>query len=140
MEKTLINLNHAIMKKTYIVFAALAAIALFATSCVKDIEPAPEVGTPEEKPEVTPSDKSVITAAFPEFIETKVDLEETSTGMDLKWEEDDFLTIVGTTTQIFTIASISEDGKTCYVDVAGIEPSIAGFFESVYGKEIKKFY
>lgn len=91
------------MKKTYIVFAALAAIALFATSCVKDIEPTPEV---------TPSDKSVITAAFPEFIETKVDLEETSTGMDLKWEKDDFLTIVGTTTQKFTIASISEDGKT----------------------------
>lgn len=112
LENTLFNLNHAIMKKTYIVFAALAAIALFATSCVKDIEPTPEVGTPEEKPEVTPSDKSVITAAFPEFIETKVDLEETSTGMDLKWEEDDFLTIVGTTTQIFTIASISEDGKT----------------------------
>ena len=103
MEKTLFNLNHAIMKKSNIAFAAFTAMTMFAASCVKDTEPAPEV---------TPSDKSVITAFFPEFIETKVDLEETSTGMDLRWEEEDFLTIVGTTTEKFTIESISEDGKT----------------------------
>ncbi len=31
-------------------------------------------------------------------------------------------------------------GDTSHLYVAGIEPSIAGFFEPVYGKEIKKFY
>lgn len=99
MEKTLFNLNHAIMKKTYIVFAALAAIALFATSCVKDIEPAP-------------SDMSRITASFPQDVDSKVSMDETTDGLELKWEEDDFLTVVGTTTETFTIESISEDGKT----------------------------
>ena len=99
MEKTLFNLNHAIMKKTYIVFAALAAIALFATSCVKDIEPAP-------------SDMSRITASFPQDVDSKVSMDETTDGLELKWEKDDFLTVVGTTTETFTIESISDDGKT----------------------------
>ena len=102
------------MKKTYIAFAVLAAIALFATSCVKDIEPMPEspVETPEELPEETPADMSRITASFPQDVDSKVSMDETSDGLDLKWDAADLLTVVGTTTETFAIESISEDGKT----------------------------
>ena len=88
------------MKKVFL-FAALAAGVMSISSCNKEQNAQPEDG------------KVTITVSFPEVVDSKVAMEEGQQALDLKWENDDKLTIVGnTTTEEFTVASISEDGKT----------------------------
>ena len=63
--------------------------------------------------EVTPNTDAdglvTITAAFPEDVESKVAFSESSEGLDLTWDKDDYLTIVGKTTEKYTIVTF--DGK-----------------------------
>ena len=91
--------------KKYILPASAAALMIVA-SCAK--EPA----VTEQSAVVTPEGKVVITATFPDGVDSKVSMDETATGLDLKWEDDDFLTIVGNTTEKYEISTISPDGKT----------------------------
>lgn len=90
-----------VMKRISIISALFAAAAIFA-SCENNIVPQT---SPEEA-----SGAVTITASFP--VDTKVSMDETATGLDLKWKDTDFLTVVGTTTEKFKIATISPDGKT----------------------------
>ena len=96
------------MKRNNIIFSALTALAIFAVSCSKDVNPAP---TPQPEEGAT-AEKVVITALFPQSPDSKVAMEETDGGLDLKWKDTDFLTVVGETTEKFTIVTISDDGKT----------------------------
>ena len=89
------------MKKYQIMSAlAVAAMAVF-VSCEND-----DAIKYHEEEQVT------ITASFPESISSKVAFEEAESGLDLKWQESDYLTIVGETTQKYAVESISEDRKT----------------------------
>ena len=87
------------MKKVFL-FAALVAGVMSIASCNKEQNPLTEEG------------KVTITVSFPEVVESKVAMEEGQQALDLKWENDDKITVVGNTTEVFTVASISEDGKT----------------------------
>lgn len=89
------------MKRISIISAFVAVAAIFA-SCENNIVPQ----TPSEEASGTVT----ITASFP--VDTKVSMDETDEGLDLKWKRTDFLTVVGTTTEKFEIATISPDGKT----------------------------
>ncbi len=89
------------MKRISIISAFVAVAAIFA-SCENNIVPQ----TPSEEASGTVT----ITASFP--VDTKVSMDETDEGLDLKWKRTDFLTVMGTTTEKFTIATISPDGKT----------------------------
>ena len=86
------------MKKIFLLTAAVAGIASL-SSCTKE----------QNQSE---GEKVTITVSFPEVVDSKVAMEEGQQALDLKWENDDKLTIVGNTTGEFTVASISEDGKT----------------------------
>lgn len=88
--------------KKYQIIPALAVAAMTAlVSCEYD-----DAMTSQDGEQVT------ITASFPESINSKVAFEEAESGLDLKWETDDYLTIVGETTEKYKVATISEDGKT----------------------------
>ncbi|MBE6250312.1 MAG: hypothetical protein E7111_01515 [Bacteroidales bacterium] len=52
-----------------------------------------------------------IDASFPEDVDSKVDVAEKSdnTGLSLSWEEDDYMKVVGQTTETYTVTSI--EGK-----------------------------
>lgn len=89
------------MKRNFI-YAALAAFGvMFLGSCAQELD------------EVTPNADAdglvTITAAFPEDVESKVAFSESSEGLDLTWDKDDYLTIVGETTEKYTIDTF--DGK-----------------------------
>lgn len=89
------------MKRNFI-YAALAAFGvMFLGSCAQELD------------EVTPNTDAdglvTITAAFPEDVESKVAFSESSEGLDLTWDKDDYLTIVGETTEKYTIDAF--DGK-----------------------------
>lgn len=57
------------------------------------------------------SGMATITASFPEVIDSKVNFTEQTGGLDLTWEEEDYLTVVsGSVSEKYTIKSI--DGKT----------------------------
>ena len=86
------------MKKIFLLTAAVAGIASL-SSCTKE----------QNQSE---GEKVTITVSFQEVVESKVAMEEGQQALDLKWESKDKLTIVGNTTEEFTVASISEDGKT----------------------------
>ena len=97
------------MKRNNIIFSALTALAIFAVSCSKDVNSAP---TPQPEEGAT-AEKVVITASLPEVPMSKVAMEETATGLDLKWAVTDFLTVVcGDVVEKYTIDTISEDGKS----------------------------
>ena len=87
------------MKKVFL-FAALVAGVMSIASCNKEQNPQTEEG------------KVTITVSFPEVVDSKVAMEEGQQSLDLKWENDDKITVVGNTTEEFTVESISEDGKT----------------------------
>lgn len=87
------------MKKVFL-FAALVAGVMSIASCNKEQNPQTEDG------------KVTITVSFPEVVESKVAMEEGQQALDLKWENDDKITVVGNTTEEFKVASISDDGKT----------------------------
>ena len=87
------------MKKVFL-FAALVAGVMSIASCNKEQNAQPE------------GEKVTITVSFPEVVDSKVAMEEGQQALDLKWENDDKITVVGNTTEVFTVASISEDGKT----------------------------
>ena len=89
------------MKKYQIMSAlAVAAMAVF-VSCEND-----DAIKYHEEEQVT------ITASFPESPDSKIAFDEATSGLDLKWQESDYLTIVGETTQKYAVETISEDGKT----------------------------
>ena len=89
------------MKKYQIMSAlAVAAMAVF-VSCEND-----DAIKYHEEEQVT------ITASFPECPDSKIAFEEVTSGLDLKWQETDYLTIVGKTTETYTVDKISDDGKT----------------------------
>lgn len=122
------------MKKHICSVAILAASILFSVSCVNEkIGSDNNVQTPVE----TPSGKVTITASFPEVIDSKVTMVETSTGLDLKWKDTDFLTVVGNTTETFTIkaGSISEDGKTAVFEGNPVEGTSFKVILSDLGEE-----
>ena len=55
--------------------------------------------------------KIMITAEFPECIESKVAASDGTASLELAWEDDDYLTVVsGSVSEIFTM--VSHDGKT----------------------------
>ncbi len=87
------------MKKIFLFAAILAGVASLA-SCNKEQNAQPE------------GEKVTITVSFPEVVESKVAMEEGQQALDLKWEYDDKITVVGNSTKVFTVASISGDGKT----------------------------
>ena len=88
------------MKKVFL-FAALVAGVMSIASCNKEQNPQTE------------GEKVTITVSFPEVVDSKVAMEEGQQALDLKWENDDKITVVsGNTAEAFTVASISEDGKT----------------------------
>ena len=87
------------MKKVFL-FAALVAGVMSIASCNKEQNALPE------------GEKVTITVSFPEVAESKVAMEEGQQALNLKWENDDKLTVVGNTTEVFTVESVSEDGKT----------------------------
>ena len=88
--------------KKYQIIPALAVAAMTAlVSCEYD-----DSMTSQDGEQVT------ITASFPESISSKVAFEEAESGLDLKWQESDYLTIVGETTQKYAVETISDDGKT----------------------------
>ena len=90
------------MKRNFI-YAALAAFGvMFLGSCAQELD------------EVTPNTDAdglvTITASFPEDIESKVAFSESSEGLDLTWENEDYLTVVsGNVSEKYEIESI--DGK-----------------------------
>ena len=97
------------MKRNNIIFPALTALAMFAASCSKDVQTVP---TPQPEEEAT-VEKVVISATLPEVPVLKVAMEETDGGLDLKWKDTDFLTVVcGDVVEKYTIDTISEDGKS----------------------------
>ena len=88
--------------KRNLIYAALAAFGvMFLGSCAQELD------------EVTPNTDAdglvTITATFPEDVESKVAFSESSEGLDLTWDKDDSLTIVGKTTEKYTIDTF--DGK-----------------------------
>lgn len=88
--------------KRNLIYAAFAAFGvMFLGSCAQELD------------EVTPNTDAdglvTITASFPEDIESKVAFSESSEGLDLTWDKDDYLTIVGETTEKYTIDTF--DGK-----------------------------
>lgn len=90
--------------KRNIIFAAFAAFgALFLSSCNQELNDM--TSTTDE------SGMATITASFPEVIDSKVNFTEQTGGLDLTWEEEDYLTVVsGSVSEKYTIKSI--DGKT----------------------------
>ncbi len=80
---------------------APVAVLLLTVSCVND-----------KSETLNPEGKVTITASFPETADSKVSMEEAEGGLDLKWKDSDFLTVVGETTETYTIASIAPDGKS----------------------------
>ena len=89
-----------IIMKKYIYSAFIAALMISA-SCAK-----------EQAPVENATDKVTITASFPEELASKVAMDETSTGLELKWKDTDYLTVVGNTTETYKVVSISSNGKT----------------------------
>lgn len=88
--------------KKYQIMSALAVAAMAAlVSCEYD-----DSMTSQDGEQVT------ITASFPECPDSKIAFEEATSGLDLKWQKSDYLTIVGETTQKYAVETISEDGKT----------------------------
>ena len=74
------------MKKVFL-FAALVAGVMSIASCNKEQNPQTE------------GEKVTITVSFPEVVESKVAMEEGQQALDLKWENDDKITVVGNTTE-----------------------------------------
>ena len=92
------------MKKNVIIRAALmAAITLgLAAACAKEEKVSEEKPVPGEEV-VNPS---VINASIPdEFTKVALDDAGVGNGLALSWEEGDKLTVIGTTTEQFTLAS-----------------------------------
>ena len=89
-----------IIMKKYI-YSAFIAVLMISASCAK-----------EQAPVENATDKVTITASFPEELASKVAMDETSTGLELKWKDTDYLTVVGNTTETYEVVSISSNGKT----------------------------
>ena len=87
------------MKKIFLFAAILAGVASLA-SCNKEQNPQTEEG------------KVTITVSFPEVVESKVAMEEGQEALDLQWEADDMIFVIGNTTEKFTFVDRSADGKT----------------------------
>ena len=68
------------MKKVFL-FAALVAGVMSIASCNKEQNPQTE------------GEKVTITVSFPEVVESKVAMEEGQQSLDLKWENDDKITV-----------------------------------------------
>lgn len=90
------------MKRNFI-YAALAAFGVMLLgSCAQELD------------DVTPNTEAdglvTITASFPEDVQSKVSFTEGTEGLDLAWEEDDYLTVVsGSVSEKYTIDTF--DGK-----------------------------
>ena len=82
-----------IMKKVFL-FAALVAGVMSIASCNKEQNPQTE------------GEKVTITVSFPEVVDSKVAMEEGQQALNLKWENDDKLTVVGNTTEVFITVPI----------------------------------
>ena len=90
------------MKRNFIYAVLTAFGVMFLGSCAQELD------------EVTPNTDAdglvTITASFPENIESKVAFSESSEGLDLTWENDDYLTVVsGNISEKYEIESI--EGK-----------------------------
>ena len=90
------------MKKNLIYAAFAACGALLLGSCAQELD--------NVTPNVDADGLMTITASFPEDVESKVTFSETSEGLDLAWDKDDYLTVVsGSVSEKYTIDSF--DGK-----------------------------
>ena len=73
--------------------------------------------------------KIMITAEFPECIESKVAASDGTASLELAWEDDDYLTVVsGSVSEIFTM--VSHDGKTAMFSGNPVEGSSYDVFLS----------
>ena len=73
--------------------------------------------------------KIMITAEFPECIESKVAASDGTASLELAWEDDDYLTVVsGSVSEIFTM--VSHDGKTAKFSGNPVEGSSYDVFLS----------
>lgn len=88
--------------KRNMIYAAFAACGMLLGSCAQELD------------DVTPNTEAdglvTITASFPEDVQSKVSFAEGTEGLDLAWEEDDYLTVVsGSVSEKYTIDTF--DGK-----------------------------
>ena len=84
------------MKKNLIYAAFAACGVLLLGSCAQELD----IVTPN----VDADGLMTITASFPEDVESKVTFSETSEGLDLAWDKDDYLTVVsGSVSEKYTI-------------------------------------